>query len=152
MSKILSTLKLTAATKPAQATNPAERGREKLRAYLSEQRALAQARIDGKPFAAVRTVTKKDEAGNRVRSEVPRVVRQGWFAGDGGKVLFQLRYGARPLDLGKGVNAVEVENLQALPTVIDTLSQAVDAGEFDPAVTAAAQERGKALKQAKAKA
>lgn len=143
---LLKTLKLAAAQPVAQPANPTERGRAKLRAYLADQRALALATIEGKPFAAVRTITGKDEAGNRVRTEVPRVVRKGWFEGEGGRLFFQLRYGARPLELAKGMTAVEVDKLDALPAVIDTLDQAAQAGEFDAIVSAAARQRGKAFK------
>lgn len=144
---VLKILKLAALVKPAAApANPTERGRAKLRSYLADQRALLTATLEGKPFAAVRTVNRKDEAGNRVRAEVPKIVRQGWFAGDGGKTYFQLRYGAKPLELAKGMTAVEIEKLDALPGVIDTLDQAVVAGEFDTIVAAAAKERGDAFK------
>ncbi len=103
--------------------------------------------MEGKSFNRTRTVTKKDEAGNRVRSEVSRPVKRAWFTGEGGKIFFQLRYGAKPLELAKGMTAIEVDdNLDGLTKVIDTLDQAVQAGEFDAIVAAAAQERAKALK------
>lgn len=148
---LLKSLKLSAAKPQAQPSNPQERNREKLRGYLAEQRALVEAAIAGKPHTAVRTVTKTDEAGNRTRVEVPRSVRKGWFSGDGGKVFFQLRYGGRPLELAKGMTAVEAEHIAGLTTVIDTLDQAVQAGEFDAAVAAAAQARAATMKAAKAK-
>lgn len=148
---ILKTLKLSAAKPQAQPSNPQERGRAILRSYLAEQRALVEAAIAGKPHTAVRTVTKTDEAGNRSRVEVPRTVRKGWFVGDGGKVFFQLRYGGRPLELAKGMTSVEAEGMGAIGSIIDTLDQAVLAGEFDAAVASAAQARAATMKTAKAK-
>ena len=148
---LLKSLKLSAAKPQAQPANPQDRGRAKLRSYLADQRALIEATIAGKPHAAVRMVTRKDEAGNRTRVEAPRIVRRGWFTGDGTKAYFQLRYGGRPLELARGMSAVEAENIAGLAAVIDTLDQAVQAGEFDAAVTAAAQTRAATMKTAKAR-
>ncbi|MBB5661098.1 hypothetical protein [Brevundimonas halotolerans] len=148
---LLKSLKLSAAKPQNQPASPQDRNREKLRGYLAEQRALIEATVAGKPYAGVRTVTKTDDTGNRTRVEVPRTVRKGWFTGDGGKVYFQLRYGGKPLELAKGMTAVEADNLAAIGPVIDTLDQAVLAGEFDAAVAAAAQARAAMMKTAKAK-
>lgn len=148
---LLKSLKLSAAKPQSQPASPQERNRDKLRGYLAEQRALAEATVAGKPYAAVRTVTKTDEAGNRTRVEVPRTVRKGWFIGDGSKVYFQLRYGGRPLELAKGMTSIEVDGLAGIGPIIDTLDQAVLAGEFDAAVAAAAQARAATMKTAKAK-
>lgn len=148
---LLKSLKLSAAKPQTQPANPQDRNREKLRGYLAEQRALIEATVAGKPYAAVRMVTNTDEAGNRTRVEAPRTVRKGWFTGDGGKVFFQLRYGGRPLELAKGMTSVEAESLAAIGPVIDTLDQAVQAGEFDAAVASAAQARAATMKAAKAK-
>jgi len=148
---LLKSLNLSAAKPQSQPASPQERNREKLRGYLAEQRALVEATMAGKPYAAVRTVTKTDDAGNRTRVEVPRNVRKGWFTGDGGKVYFQLRYGGKPLELAKGMTAVEADGLAAIGPIIDTLDQAVLAGEFDAAVAAAAQVRATTMKTAKAK-
>ena len=148
---LLKSLKLSAAKPQSQPASPQERNRDKLRGYLAEQRALVEAAITGKPHAAVRTVTKTDEAGNRTRVEVPRSVRKGWFSADGGKFFFQLRYGGRPLELAKGMTSVEAEGIAGIGPIIDTLDQAVLAGEFDAAVAAAAQARAATMKTAKAK-
>ncbi|MBO9500967.1 hypothetical protein [Brevundimonas sp. A19_0] len=147
---LLKSLKLSAAKPQNQPASPKERNREKLRGYLAEQRALVEATIAGKSYAVVRTVTKTDEAGNRTRVEVPRSVRKGWFSGDGGKVYFQLRYGGRPLELARGMTSVEAEDLAGIGPIIDTLEEAVRAGEFDAAVAAAAQSRAATIKTAKA--
>jgi len=148
---LLKSLKLSAVKPQSQPASPQERNREKLRGYLAEQRALVEAVIAGKPHSAVRTITKTDEAGNRTRVEVPRAVRRGWFNGDDGKVFFQLRYGGRPLELAKGMTSVEAESLAGIGPIIDTLDQAVLAGEFDAVVASAAQARAATMKAAKAK-
>lgn len=148
---LLKSLKLSAAKPQSQPASPQDRNREKLRTYLAEQRALVEATIAGKPYAAVRTVTKTDGAGNRTRVEVPRTVRKGWFSSDGGKVYFQLRYAGRPLELAKGMTSAEAEGLAGVGPIIDTLDRAILAGEFDAAVASAAYARAATMKAAKAK-
>lgn len=137
---ILKTLKLTAATP----TNPGASEfsfRNKPLRYLSEQKALAEAQISGSEFTATRKVTRTNEAGETVRVEVPRQVRKGWFTDASGKMFFQLRYGSRPIELAKGMNAIEVDGLADVPTIIGSIIDAVNAGELDTQLTAARDAR-----------
>jgi len=137
---ILKTLKLAAATP----TNPgaSEYGfRDKLLRYLNEQKALAEAEIAGTPFVATRKVMRTNDAGEKVRVEAPRHVRKGWFTDSSGKMFFQLRYGSRPLELVKGMNAIEVEGLADVPAIIGSIIDAINAGELDPQLTAARDAR-----------
>lgn len=137
---ILKTLKLTAATRNMTLT-PEQVLRGKLVSYLNEQKALAEAEIGGTAFNATKRVTRTNEAGEKVRVDAPRHVRKGWFTDAQGKMFFQVRYGSKPLELAKGLNAVEVENLAALPTVITSIIEAVQAGELDAQVKAASADR-----------
>ena len=139
---VLKTLKL-AAVKPTHYVNAKDRAREKITSYLDEQRALVTAQLEGKPFHATKTVFRTGEAGERVRVEAVRNVRKGWFTDAAGTLFFQIRYGAKPLELAKDMIAIHVENLEGLPALIDTIKQAVDAGELDAALTAARVERKK---------
>lgn len=137
---ILKTLKLTAA-KPA---NPSASGysfRDKPLHYLREQKALAEAQLSGTEFTATRKVTRKNEAGEKVRVEVPRHVRKGWFFDADGKLFFQLRYANRPIELAKGMNAIEVKGLEDLPTQIAVLIDAVLSGELDSTLMSAVADR-----------
>ncbi|WP_333605180.1 hypothetical protein [Novosphingobium sp.] len=137
---ILKTLKLTAATRNVTLT-PELVLRGKLIGFLNEQKALAEAEIGGTPFSATKRVKRTNEAGEKVRVDAPRHVRKGWFMDAAGKMFFQIRYGSKPLELAKGMNAVEVENLAALPTVIASIIQAVQAGELDAQAKAASADR-----------
>lgn len=139
---LIKNLKLTAAM-PAPALDVKARSRAKVLRYLEEQKALATAQLEGKLFQANKTVYRTNAAGERVRMEAPRHVRRGWFQDATGTLFFQIRYGAKPLEFSKGVNAVEVGKLDALPGIIETLVQAVQAGELDQQLAAAAQERKK---------
>jgi hypothetical protein len=137
---VLKSLKLSAAI-PAPVADAKQTTRNKLLHYLEEQKAVAQADIEGRSYAATKIVFRTNEAGDRVRAEAPRHVRRGWFKDAAGVLFFQLRYGSKPLDFGKGMTAIEIGKLDALPGVIDTLVQAVNAGELDPQLAIAAAER-----------
>ncbi|MBB3955941.1 hypothetical protein [Novosphingobium sediminicola] len=115
-------------------------------AYLTEQKALAEAEIDGTAFQATKRVTRTNDAGEKVRVDAPRHVSKGWFADPQGKLFFQLRYGAKPLEFAKGMNAVEVAERNALPTIITSVMEAVNAGELDGQLKAAIADRKAALK------
>lgn len=137
---ILKTLKLTAATRNAPLT-PEQMLRGKLVSYLNEQKALAEAEISGTPFVATKKVTRKNAEGESIRVDAPRHVRQGWFVDAQGKMFFQIRYGSKPLEFAKGMNAVEVENLAELPSLIVSIIEAINAGELDPQLNAARDAR-----------
>lgn len=137
---ILKTLKLTAATRNASLT-PEQVLRGKLVSYLNEQKALAEAEINDTPFTATKRVTRTNEAGEKVRVDAPRHVRKGWFTDAQGKMFFQIRYGSKPLELAKGMNAVEVENLAELPSMIVSIIDAINAGELDLQAKAANADR-----------
>ena len=138
---ILKTLKLAAATRVNVAV-PAEYAfRAKVLNWLAEQKAMAEAEIAGQPFNAQRTVTRTNEAGEKVRVEAPRKVRKGWFTDANGKMFFQIRYGSKPLEFAKGMNAVEVESLADVPVIIGSIIEAINAGELDPQLNAARDAR-----------
>lgn len=134
---ILKTLKLTAATRE----NPSHSFRTKILSYLDEQKALAEAELAGTTFTATKSIMRTDESGQKQHFELPRKVRKGWFTDAGGKLHFHIRYGAKPLELAKGLNAVQVPDLNDLPTIIATIIEATQAGELDPQITAAIAER-----------
>lgn len=137
---ILKTLKLTVATRNAP-LSPEQVLRGKLIGFLNEQKALAEAEISGTAFSATKRVTRTNEAGEKVRVDAPRHVRKGWFTDAAGKMFFQIRYGSKPLELAKGMNAVEVENLAELPGLIASIIEAINAGELDVQAKAAIADR-----------
>ena len=137
---ILKTLKLTAATRNAPLT-PEQMLRGKLIGYLNEQKAFAEAEIAGTPFVATKKVTRKNAEGENIRVDAPRHVRKGWFVDAEGKMFFQLRYGSKPLEFTKGMNAVEVESLAELPSLIASIIEAINAGELDVQAKAANADR-----------
>ena len=137
---ILKSLKLTAAS-PVNPGSSQHGFRAKLLHYLEEQKALAEAEIAGTTFTATKKVTRKNAEGEKIRVDAPRTVRKGWFTDASGKLFFQLRYGSKPLEFAKGMNAVAVENLAEMPGIIASIIEAINAGELDPQLTTAIAER-----------
>ncbi len=133
---------------PVRATNdPVARAREKMVAALIEQKQMAEARIAGQAFTPTHIVRRKNAEGQRVEVETSKRLRRGWFTDAAGKVFFALRYAGKVIDFAKDKNAIEVGELAALPKIIDTLIEAVRAGELDAQLIAAAVERGKMLRR-----
>lgn len=144
----LKALKLASAVPVRAAVDPVQRMREKMIATLAEQKQMAEAKIDGQVFAPTHIVRRKNAEGQRVEVETLKRVRQGWFTDASGKVFFAIRYAGKPIEFAKDKNAIEAGELAALPKIIDTLVDAVRAGELDAQLTAAAVERGKMLRKA----
>lgn len=145
---ILKSLKLTTA-QPARASNdPVERAQNKVIAALAEQKAMAEAKIAGQNYAPTHVVWRKNEDGVRVAVETPKRLRAGWFVDASGQTFFGIRYAGKPIEFAKDKNAIAVGELSALPAIIDTLTEAVRAGELDAQLAAAAAERGLMLRKA----
>ena len=135
---VLNGLKLVSAKRPA-ALAPIQIRRNKLCGKLTEQIALATALRDGNTYAPTRLRTIKNKESGEVRSvEVAKRLRQWWFTADSGKVVIQLRYGSKVIDIAKGKNSVEVSNGVELITVLETLKVAVETGELDQQMSVAA--------------
>jgi hypothetical protein len=145
---ILKALKLASATPAHAYADPVTRARDKMIAALTEQRQMVEARIAGQAFTPTHLVRRKNTEGQRVEIETPKRVRQGWFNDAGGRLFFAIRYAGKSIEFGKDKNAIEVGELTGLPEIINTLIDAVRAGELDAQLTAAAAERGKLLRKA----
>lgn len=127
----LSTLKLVAAKKP-QHMPAIQLRRNKLSNKLWEQIELAKSQMTGKPFVVTRFRTVKDqESGMRKQVELPKRIRPWWFVADNGKVCVSIRYGAWTLELAKGKPSIEVGSADELVVALQTIKQAVEAGELD---------------------
>ncbi|MEG3154269.1 DUF6641 family protein [Sphingomonas sp. RB1R13] len=136
----LKSLKLAAAA-PAVGIDPQQRGRDKLIAYLEDQKQLAAAKSDGGQYTPTRFVRRKNEAGDTIEVEAPRHVKRGWYRGVDGNLYFQIKYGSKPLELGKGVNAVVLQSIAEVPAAAEALINAVSAGELDNQLRVASEAR-----------
>lgn len=140
---VLKTLKLSTAAPAASANDPLSRAREKLLGQLAEQKDMVSATLEGRLYEPPKTVgMRKDTSGQRVRVEVNRRVRKGWFQDEAGTVHFIMRVGGKPLELQPGKAAISIGSLDKLPATLDALITAVRAGELDPQIKEAAAARG----------
>lgn len=144
----LKNLKLASVSASTMSGDPIVRAREKVVAGLLEQKRMAEAKIAGEPFTATHVVRQKNAEGQRVEVEKPKRVRQGWFADDSGKIFFAIRYAGKAIEFAKDKNAIEVGEIAGLPSIIDTLAEAVRAGELDAQLAKAAAERSNQLRKA----
>lgn len=140
---VLKTLKLSAAAPAVSANDPLARAREKLLGQLTEQKEMVTATLEGRVYQPPKTLgMRKDAQGQRVRMEVNRRVRRGWFQDEAGTTHFILRVGGKPMPLQPGKAAIGIGTLDKLPAIIDALINAVRAGELDAQIKEAAVARG----------
>jgi hypothetical protein len=128
---ILNSLKLVAAN-TAPRINGVQRQRNKLAAKLDEQIEMATAKQSGANYAPriIKSVTNP-ATGQRVQVEAYKRVRPWFWISAAGGYCFNVRYGSKVIELGKGKNAVEVTDLNALVEALNTVKSAVLAGELD---------------------
>ena len=133
----LGTLKLVAAKKP-QHLPAIQLRRNKLSNKLWEQIQLAKSQITGQPFVVTRFRSVKDpESGLRKQIEMPKRIRPWWFVTESGKVCVSIRYGSWTLELAKGKPSVELASASDLVIALETIKQAVEAGELDAQIETA---------------
>ena len=126
----LSKLKLVSVQ--ADRKSPTILRRIKLTGKLDHQIASAKAAIEGRTYAATRVKFIKDaESGERKQVENATRVKQWWWKSPTGKVVLALRYGAKPLEIAKGKNAIEVGDMEGLVAALEAVKEAVQAGELD---------------------
>ena len=133
----LSTLKLVATKKPLHQPAIVIR-RNKLSTKLWEQIQLAKSQISGESFTVLKYHSIKDaETGLRKQVELPKRIKPWWFVSDTGKVCFSVRYGSWTIELAKGKPSVEVASAEDLVKALETIKQAVEAGELDSQIETA---------------
>ncbi len=113
-------------------TSPEGRLRQKLLAAIDLQISAAQAEANGEEFVrkAMRWITDTD-TGEKARKEVPIRMRRWWWNDDTGKVMLEVRYGNKPLELQPGKPTIEIGEQDNLLPVLSTLRQGIAAGELD---------------------
>jgi hypothetical protein len=150
---VLKTLKLSTAAPTTPANDPLSRAREKLLGQLTEQKEMVSATLEGRLYDPPKVAAlRKDASGQRVRVEVNRRVRKGWFQDEAGTVHFIMRVGGKPMELQPGKAAISIGSLDKLPGTIDALITAVRAGELDPQIKEAAAARGLMMSERRKKA
>lgn len=125
--------KLTLSTKsPRQKLSPIDRKKQKLLIQLDKQIAAAQAELNGTHYTEEVKRWEKVE-GSAEKQLVTKMVplRKWWWTNEIGQVMFSLRVGNRVFDIEPGKPAIEVGKLEDLPAVLQTLCEAIVAGELD---------------------
>jgi Family of unknown function (DUF6641) len=142
MAAILQKLKLSEKTRAEQRGAPEVRARKKMVDAIDEQIAAAEAELSGQHFMkrGLRYVQDTD-TGERVKREVPLRFRRWWWQAPDGTLLLDVRYGNRRLEIKPKKAAIEVGSKDNLVATLNTLKEAVEAGELDQVLMAAREER-----------
>ena len=133
----LSNLKLVVGKRHLTAS-PVVHRRNKLVAKLHEQIELCEAKKAGNSYAPkhLKTYTNK-QTGERMTVEAVKRVKQWWFTADNNKVMLQIRYGSRILEIAKGKNSIQIDNGEQLIAVLNTVKTCTENGELDTQIEAA---------------
>ena len=142
-------LKLTDAKRADLNVKPEQRLRRKLVDHLVDQKSIAEADLRNEPVLRTRfKFVRDDETGETKRIEVPKAVRRWWWKTDDDKIMLQLRYGNRPLQITAKESTIEIDTMEKLPESLEMLVAAVKAGELDKQLKAALGERRLKLRKA----
>jgi hypothetical protein len=125
-------LKLKLVAVQATQKSPSVLRRNKLTGKIDHQIAAAKAATNGDTYNAKRTKFVADgESGQRTAVEISTRVKPWWFTAANGKINLAIRYGAKPIELAKGKNGIEVGNMEELIAALEAVKEAVTAGELD---------------------
>lgn len=133
----LNALKLVATKRPNAVPQIVQR-RNRLIAKIWEQVQLAKAQQGGMSFQPTHLRSTTDpETGERRSIETSKRVRAWWWTADNGRICLNIRYGTKLLELAKGKAAVEIGSMDNLIPTLETVKDAVAAGELDAQIEAA---------------
>ena len=134
----LSNLKLVSSQRK-KIISPTEARRKKLTIKLYEQIQLAKALRDGERYAPLkmRTILNK-ETGTKQRVEVAKNINPWWWD-ENGKICVMVHYGSKVLELQNGLNAVEVDDIDALVATLELIKTATEKGELDAQIDSVSQ-------------
>ncbi len=85
-----------------------------------------------------KSVTDK-ATGLRKQVELPKRLKAWWFTNEQGKLCVNIRYGTQVIELAKGKFSIEVADESALIAALETVKQAVEAGELDAQINVASE-------------
>lgn len=136
---VLKSLSFTAL--PKNTNDPVHIRRAKFISKLEEQKQLLE------DPAFVRTVHRTAEIDGQKQVVVRKQrVKPWWKTDPSGQIVMSIKFGAKPIEFEKGKAGVAVPSKEKLPTVINTLIEAVRAGELDD-LFAQASKQGPAFKK-----
>jgi hypothetical protein len=126
MMELLKTLKLVKYERTGQ-IDAVELRRHKLIVKINEQIDLA---TNANTKVSERFVVKDNEGDEKEISVEKRVLRW-WQIGMNGKIKLTIRYGSRPLQFAKGLDAIEVADTNEMVGVLEKFREATERGELD---------------------
>lgn len=131
---VLKSLSFTAV--PKTAGDPTGMRRAKFIEKLEEQKLLLA------DPGYVRTVQRTAEV-DGVKQAVVRKqrVKPWWKTDPSGQIVMSVKFGSKPIEFEKGKAGIAVPSKDKLPTVINTLIEAVRAGELDDLFAQASKSR-----------
>ena len=146
---ILASLTLSDTAKRAVSADPVTNLRNKMLAALDHQINAFNADQQNQPYF---TYSEKwqvvDEAtGRKERVKVQHPIRKMWFSDAGGRILLELRFANKAVQVG-GKSSIVVGTLDKLVPTIETVRKAVVAGELDSVLKGVVESRKKAFKKA----
>lgn len=134
MTTTLNNLKLVA-VKRVTKMSPVQQRRNKLVKMIWEQMELCKAKDAGSVYAPMRLRTVKNtDTGERTTVQMAKRVRAWHWVAESGKICLAVHYGAKTIELAKGMTAVELNSEADLLATLETIKQAVEAGELDTAI------------------
>ena len=144
---LLQSLNIVISKRPTQLT-PLQHRRNKLIKKLHEQLECAKATAAGNEcvFTRYRSLKNK-ETGLRTQVEQQYRIKQWWYTNDAGKLVFEMRYGSKSVEIAKGKTGIEVDSAETLVTTIEVLKKAVEAGEVDEGINALSVAFGRQIKR-----
>lgn len=134
----LDNLKVVIAIKPANQP-PAINRRNTLLNKLDEQVLCARAKSEGRDFYVERTKTITNEEGVRTKMVHQKRVNPWWYRNSEGKLVLEVRYANKRMEIHKGKTGIEVENIDSLIPAIELVKKAVENGELDSSISAIAK-------------
>ncbi len=147
---ILASLTLSEVTKKSDAGQPHFALRRKMVAALNEQIAGAKAEANGQHYfrEVEKTVVTDKVAGTKERMKVQRPLRRMWWTSSEG-IVVELRFAGKPIKI-VGKPSILVADIAGIATTLETVKKAVEAGELDAVLKAAADSRKRVKKDAAA--
>ncbi len=131
---LLSSLKVTARPENGK-TNPLVKRREKLLTKLNQQKDMATSLINDEAYTAYREKWVTDtETGERQKKRVAKRVKP-WYYQRNNQYFLEIRKGNKALEIQPGMHAIEVGDKENLVSTIETVIEAVIAGELDSLLT-----------------
>ncbi len=145
---ILSKLNLTDKARVSAVPSPEARVRRKMIEAIDTQIESATAKSNGEVYIRrAKRWVDDPESGERVLKEVSVRFRPWSWTDENGKIMLEVRYGNKRLEIKPKKAAIEVGDASNLVPTLELLKEAVEAGELDKVLMVAKEERSANFKR-----